>query len=413
MGGQLAARQERKDRLAFRLLVLFGVLLYTVPSEWIAGLAPLRLQLVSSSLAAGLLVVRRVLQREALLLGGARGMALLGLSLLALASVAWSLQPEASRTQGVELIKSWVLYATLVNLLTTPRRLALFCAALVLASGVTSVGTIDWYLKGEDLVEGFRARWVGTYADPNRMAMSVGLVVPLAAALLVHARQGWLRWLSGAAAGLALTAMVLSYSRGGFIGLSAALLVWLGLERRLSQGVVIGLLCAGLLAFAPRNFWSRTESVTSFQQDASALGRVHAWTVASRINLERPLLGVGAGTFQQAWPSYAPPEARRAYAAHNVFIQVLAELGWVGFVLLLIFTAGSLGAAWEATADPESGWLARAIFASTTGYLVCSLSAGFLLSPHLYLVLGLATCAQQVAAHATREHRVAGAACSP
>lgn len=270
---------------------------------------------------------------------------------------------------------------------------------MVLASVVTSIGAINWYLVGEDLVEGFRARWVGVYADPNHMAMNLALVVPLAVAFVARKSSGWLwRLACLTAAILAVAAIVVSHSRGGFIGLSAAMAVWAIREKRRIQAIVVGsLFVMGLLVFAPQSFWQRNETVAEFHEDASAMGRVYAWQVASRISLDKPLLGVGAGGFRYAWPMYAPPEARRAYVAHNIFLDVIGELGWVGLLFFMVFTGGAAGGAFEASRDKEVGWLARALSASVVGYLVCDLFSGYILSAHLYVLFGLAAAAHRVA----------------
>jgi O-antigen ligase len=206
-----------------------------------------------------------------------------------------------------------------------------------------------------------------------------------------------MRALSMVALGLASAAIVLSFSRGGFAGLAFAVAFWVYRERRFDRLLVVGLAALALLALAPGRFWTRTESVSSFRADASAMGRVHAWTVAARINADKPLLGSGAGTFRVAWPLYAPPEARRAFEAHNVFLQVLAELGWIGFFLFLGFIGAGMGGARRAGPAPAVGWVARGRAAPPAGYLVCSASAGFVGgSAHFYALFGLAAAAHRL-----------------
>jgi len=390
---------QRRDEWAFYALTAFAAVMYAVPGEWIPALAALRLALVTSVLAAGLMVMRRLGRAEPLYVDGARGMGLVGFSTLAVASIAWSLNPEVTQTTGVELLKLTAIYLTIVNVITTGRRLAVMCGAMVLASVVTSIGVINWYLVGENLVEGFRARWVGVYADPNHMAMNLGLVVPLAVAFVARKGSAWVwRLACLAAAGLAVTAIVLSHSRGGFIGLSLAMGIWAVREKRRIQAIVVGsVFVVGLLVFAPQSFWQRNETVATFQEDASAMGRVYAWQVASRISLDRPLLGVGAGTFRYAWPLYAPPEARRAYVAHNIFLDVIGELGWLGLGFFLVFAGGAAGGAFAASRSTQVGWLARALSASMVGYLVCDLFSGYILSAHCYVLFGLAAAAQRIA----------------
>ena len=122
------------------------------------------------------------------------------------------------------------------------------------------------------------------------------------------------------------------------------------------RSVLVGaVLALGLVVFAPKSFWQRNETVATFHEDASAMGRVYAWQVASRISLDRPLLGVGAGSFRYAWPLYAPPEATRAYVAHNIFLDVIGELGLVGLLFFLVFAGGATGGAFAASKESEHG----------------------------------------------------------
>ncbi|WNG38190.1 polymerase [Archangium violaceum] len=397
----LGDNSERRDVVAFYALTAFAALIYMLPQAWIPALAPLRLALLTSGLAAGLMALRRMGRAEPLFFDGVRGVALLCFSGLALASVTWSVNPEVSRFTAIELLKLTAIYLTLVNVVTTPRRLAVVCGAMVLASIVTSYGVIQTYLTGtpETLVEGYRAHWVEVYADPNRSAMNLALVVPLAVAFLARKESGWL-WRAACALAvvLAVVAIVTTYSRGGFIGLSVAMAIWAMREQRKLRSVLLGVaLALGLAVFAPKSFWARNETVATFHEDASAMGRVYAWQVTSRISLDKPLLGVGAGSFRYAWHLYAPPQATRAYVAHNIFLDVIGELGWVGLLFFLVFAGGATGGAFEASRNPRLGWLARGLAASMAGYLICDLFSGYILSSHLYVLFGLAACAQRIA----------------
>jgi O-antigen ligase len=392
---------ERRDVVAFYALTAFAALLYMVPQAWIPALAPLRPALLTSGLAAGMMALRRMGRAEPLYFDGVRGVALLAFSGLALASMTWSVNPEVTRYTAIELLKLTAIYLTLVNVVTTPKRLALVCGAMVLGSLVTSHGVITTYLTGtpETLVEGYRAHWIEVYADPNRSAMNLAIIVPLAVAFLARKESGWL-WRAACALAvvLALVAIVFTYSRGGFIGLSVAMAIWAMREQKKLRSVLLGVaLALGLVMFAPKSFWQRNETVATFHEDASAMGRVYAWQVTSRISLDKPLLGVGAGGFRFAWPLYAPPEATRAYVAHNIFLDVIGELGWVGLLFFLVFAGGATGGAFAASRSTQVGWLARGLSASMAGYLICDLFSGYILSAHLYVLFGLAACAQRIA----------------
>ncbi|MGA9524146.1 MAG: O-antigen ligase family protein [Myxococcaceae bacterium] len=391
--------EKPRDRVAFGALTAFAVVMYTIPSEWIPALAPLRLALTSSVLAAGLMLVRKLGSREPFFFDGLRGLSLILFGLIAFLSVNWSVAPEVTRGHSQEVLKLVAIYLTMVNVITTPARLIIFSGAMVLASIVTSWHVIDVYNSGIDLVEGYRARWLGVYADPNHMAMDIGLVVPIAVSFMLRKKNPWwMRLGAGVSAALAVTSIVYSHSRGGFIGLCAAMAMWIFLEksRRLQSLVVAGLLFLCLLLFAPSSFWTRNETVADFEADASAMGRVYAWETAGEMSANNPLLGVGAGAFMYAWPLYAPLEAPTALVAHNVYLDVVGELGFIGLFFFLIFSGGASGAGFTATKSAEHAWLMNGISAAVTGYLVCNLFSGYTISAHLYVLFGLAACAERV-----------------
>jgi putative inorganic carbon (HCO3(-)) transporter len=395
------SQKERRDVLAFWAVVLFAVLMYLAPADWIDELKDTRLVLITFIVAAGLMFLRRLIKFEPVFLDGWRGGALLAFTGLAFASISWSVYPTKTEDSSIELLKHAAIYLTMINVVTTPRRLTILCAVVVLASLAPSIGAILWYRAGENLVEGFRTRWVGTYGDPNYLAMDVGMAIPLAMTFAI--RRSWsktFRIVCALVAVLAVITIVLSHSRGGFLGLCTAMGVWAFREKRRLQAVFVGMaFVVGLLVFAPATYWQRNETIREFRGEPSAEGRIHAWVAASRMNKANPLLGVGAGAFTYAWPLYATPEAPKLpKVAHNVFMDIIAELGFVGLILFLIFVGGAVGGGFAAANSPRIGWLASAIGTSVTGFLVCMLFlSGYVAESHLYVLVGLAACAERIA----------------
>jgi O-antigen ligase len=399
-GSALASVKERQDVLAFWAVVFFVIVVYLEPASWIPALSETRLVLFTFIAAAGLMFVRRLLKLEPIFLDGLRGFSLLAFTGLALASISWSIYPEGTQEASLEVLKMAAIYLTMINVVTTPRRLTILCAVVVLASLAPSIGAINWWRDGQQLVEGFRTRWVGTYGDPNYLAMDVGLAVPLAVAFAVRRTRGWLfRTLCALTAVLAVTTIVLSHSRGGFLGLCVSMGIWAFREKRRIQAAVLGAaLIMGLLVLAPSTFWKRNETIRQFHGEASAVSRVHAWETAERMNAAHPLLGVGAGAFIAAWPFYSAPEARRKpLVAHNVFMDLVAELGFAGLLLFLMFAGSAIGGAFASTRNPELRWLATAIGASVAGFLTCLMFLSGYHAAHMYLLFGLAACAERLA----------------
>jgi hypothetical protein len=71
-------------------------------------------------------------------------------------------------------------------------------------------------------------------------------------------------------------------------------------------------------------------------------GRLPLWRAALDIYKTQKLRGTGAGTYQQYYPRYRT-EKSYVVDAHSLYLQSLAELGIVGFILMGIVVLGALG----------------------------------------------------------------------
>jgi O-antigen ligase len=219
-------------------------------------------------------------------------------------------------------------------------------------------------------------------------------VVPILLFFVMGKGQHWFKRLVGLFGVVAcLAGIIATHSRGGSVGLVAAVVVFALMSRRkaLATAAVI-VAAAGVILLAPKTFWERNETIAGYQEDASVQGRVQAWQVAFRILRERPLLGVGEAAFIEAWSQYAAIDAGpNRYVAHNLFLEVLGEVGLAGLFGMIGLLVASLWSAWRAR-NSEVGGEARAVFAALIGYLVCQQFSGYSLSWYLYALCGFATC---------------------
>src|SRR5207245_10001765 len=120
-------------------------------------------------------------------------------------------------------------------------------------------------------------------------------------------------------------------------------------RRRASAGSLAMVATAGVLLFAPHSFWARTETITSYDEDYSVQGRMQAWQVAFHIVRDHPLVGVGEAAFLEAWSQYAPIDAgHRRYVAHNLFLEVLGQLGIIALFGYVCFIIAAFWSAWRA-----------------------------------------------------------------
>ena len=188
----------------------------------------------------------------------------------------------------------------------------------------------------------------GFLGDENDLALGCVTAFPLAFYGFEHL-SGRKRWLAGAIAGLFVVATVISFSRGGFLGLVAAALYCLVASRRRVRNALILTLAAMLfVTLAPtggRKGHSYIDVIKSIAEtdEGTSKGRRFLWQAAVNMWKAHPVLGVGGGNFAFNVGRYQPTDfEEREYnerdwsgmTTHSVYYQVLAEHGTVGILLL-------------------------------------------------------------------------------
>jgi O-antigen ligase len=305
----------------------------------------------------------------------------------------WSFDRPTSVSAAIEVCKHFLFFLAVTNTATTPARIRTALLLFAAAAIVPGLGTYIHYANGELLVEGFRGRWYGVMGDPNHDAMALVAATPAAFLLVVGGRTHWHRAVGVVSVVACLMGIVATHSRGGSLGLLTAVVAFALLSRRKVLALTVGAVAAAaVVAFAPASFWSRNETIATYDEDESVHGRMQAWQVAGRAVHEHPLLGVGEQAFLAAWDHYAPLDAgKNRYVAHNLFLEVVAELGVVGLSGLAAFLAAALWSAWRARKGPM-GAEARALVAALLGYIVCQQFSGYSLSWFLYALCAFAAC---------------------
>jgi tetratricopeptide (TPR) repeat protein len=201
-------------------------------------------------------------------------------------------------------------------------------------------------------------RAVGSFANPDHMANYLVEILPLAAIGMVwpsaisRRRAGAVRYCSIAAAALIGVALLLSSSRGGWIGavVSIAVLAVLwpknSYSRRLPAGARItatgGLALFFFVFVMLVGPGGRTQVDARLQQtvdDESLLERMTPALASLPIIADFPAFGIGLGCWPELYPRYlAPPWSGIFWnATHNDYVQLASEAGLVGLGLGLWF----------------------------------------------------------------------------
>jgi O-antigen ligase len=299
-------------------------------------------------------------------------------------------------------IKAVVMFVVMVNVLRTRRRLT-GIIWLSLAMGlVLSYMAVGMYLRGEITVEGYRVGLTdigGMFGNPNEMALHLVMMTPLAVALGLAAKKQVMKYLYFIMAGLFVAATVVTYSRGGFLGLLAlsAVLIWkLGKKQKLKILAISAVLFVIFILLAPGEYAQRIFSIFDSSLDAvgSSNQRTDLLKRSILVTLRNPW-GIGIGNF--------PIVGYFNLGTHNTYTQISSELGITGLLAYLIFLISpfrKLGAIERRLfAKDETGWfyyLAIGLQASIVGFMVSSFFAAVAYNWFVYYLIAYAVAFRRV-----------------
>ncbi len=209
---------------------------------------------------------------------------------------------------------------------------------------------------------------------PEKIFAALGGLLVVAAIIGNGSRSSWIATSLGIAVLLAL--LLVRGKAAGALGACAVMLI----------------AAAGALTIAPPNWRgpiaARIESLANLQTDKPYLTRQVLIAKGLLLFEKHPLVGVGAGRFDQEWVDldlppalrYQPQDFYNRRTPHNAYVKLLAEGGLLGFVPLVLLMAwvfrGSLKASLSARSN-DCSWIPAVLAA------VCSTSI------HLWTVSGL------------------------
>jgi putative inorganic carbon (hco3(-)) transporter len=175
----------------------------------------------------------------------------------------------------------------------------------------------------------------GFIAGNNEIALALLMVLPLFWYLKGRVENLWARRALLVSMGLCALAILATYSRGALLGLATmGFVLWLRTRQRFVTGIAIALLGLTIFAFLPERWHERMGTISTYQQDESALGRINAWYFAFNLAVDRPIGGGFRVFTPELFMEYAP-EPRNFHDAHSIYFEVLGEQGWPGLILFL------------------------------------------------------------------------------
>ena len=394
---------KRGHTLSFAFLFLFTVVLYFRPYELISSLASLDKLAFVLAIATFVIFIPSQIGLEGNLTDRPREVNLvLLLALAGLLSIIPAISPsEAWNEFNDVFVKAVLMFIVMVNVVRTERRLRLLMYVALAVTVLLSYHAISDYQAGNFVVEGYRIKGLlgGMFGNPNDLALHFVTMTPLAVALAMGSRRLG-KLVFGAIAISIIAANVVTYSRGGFLGLvaTAGVLTWkFGRKRRLLV-LTLGPICLAIFAaVAPGNYGVRLLSIfiPSLDPIGSATARQAILDRSILVSIRNPILGIGMGNFHTV--------SFHETVTHNAFTQVSAEMGFAAFIIYLMFLTAPFSALRRIERETISTksksryyYLAVGLQASLVGYMVTAFFAAVAYQWYAYYLVAYAVCLRRV-----------------
>ena len=363
--GMLA--QQRVGWLGQHLELIAGVMLCALMA-WLPQISRGGLTLLIT--ASGLLWLLWALRTRPGSIGAINGW-LLAVLAVAVVATGFSPVPLAAFKGLMKLVSYLGVYALMHQLLSrAPIWWDRITAALLAGSLLTSVlglrqlygdagGALARWSDANSVARG-TVRIYSSLDNPNLLGGYLLPILPLAVVALLR-WSGWPRRLFALAAFvLGAVALVLTYSRGAWMGMVMALAVlglsltlrftrsWPPLWRRLLPIVLLGggALVLVVLITRVEPLRVRVMSLVAGREDSSNNFRINVWTSVLAMINDRPWLGIGPGNtaFNLIYPLYQQPKFN-ALSAYSIPLELLVEAGLPGLLagVALLFTAMRTG----------------------------------------------------------------------
>jgi O-antigen ligase len=389
---------KRGHFLSYVGIFIFTFILYFRPYELFPALSSFS----SMAMIAALLTLAIFIPSQFVLEGNLTARPrevnlILLLTLAALISIPIGMDPaEGWATFNDSFVKAVLMFIVMVNVVRTDWRLKGLIWISLGVGCLLSLNAIDNFRAGNFTIEGYRVEGDlgGMFGNPNDMALHLVTMIPLAVAFMMMARNAALKALFAGCAILMVAGTVVTFSRGGFLGLviSGAVLAWkFGRGNRLPVTLVCVVVIVAFLGLAPGGYGQRLLSLFNSNLDAvgSSSARQELLIHSIKVAIRHPLFGIGMGSYHIVSP--------QEHVSHNAYTQVAAEMGMAALVFYTLFIVTPLKRLWQIERETferkrKSGfyYLAVGMQASLVAYMVASFFASVAYQWYVYYLVAFA-----------------------
>ena len=198
----------------------------------------------------------------------------------------------------------------------------------------------------------FSGNIFSTFGNPNHLGGYLAMIFPVVVVLGLGAKRWYWRVAGGVVGVVLIVEVVRTVARGAWVAVVVAVLVlaaFVAPELRRRAPVIVGgaagallVVVAGIAAFGHRFLAQPLSSLFQSGGGTSIWQRVQIWHTAFHIALKNPIAGIGPDDFALVYPKYQSAAWVKALGAtylvngaHDIFMNVLANQGFVGLALFL------------------------------------------------------------------------------
>jgi O-antigen ligase len=280
----------------------------------------------------------------------------------------------ASFTAWLSEFIKWLqilLMIVLVRELSRSMHWGWFIAGVLAAGTVNAIIGMYQYFGGSGalhlLVNERFFRAFGTFGQPNPFGGFMGMLIPLSLAVVAVSillvfkgrsaalpQMTFVIILSGASLGLMSAGIIMSWSRGAWLGLLAALtMMTIAFPRKAWHGLVLGAMVVVIIAglwvsgLLPNSIVQRIQSsadelfaiqdvrgVDIDPENYAVVERLAHWQAALNMARSSPFAGVGLGNYEVVYDNFRLINWLEPLGhAHNYYLNILAEMGLLGLLV--------------------------------------------------------------------------------
>lgn len=395
---------KRGHAISFALLLLFTVILYARPAEFYPSLWTNSLALIVGVITLLCFAATQISLEGNLTAQPPEAKLVLLFMVTGLLSIPLAIDPAIAWGEfSGTFVRGVLIFIVIINVVRTETRLKVILFLAIATAIVLSIQAINDYRLGLMTVEGYRAagRGKGIFGNTNDMALYLVTMLPIAVAFFFQTRKAAWKVVHAVCCSMMIFGILLSYSRGAFIGVMVVFVFFalrLGRRSRFEIAVLVIAAGAAMILLAPSGYGDRLLSIFMPELDTngSADSRRGELFRSLVVALRHPLLGIGMGNYQ-------PNMSYRGLVTHNSYTQVGSEMGLTALALYTMFIVSPLRKlsriARDTIAVRRSShfyYLALGLQASLLVYMVSSFFLSVAYAWNIYYLVGYAVCFRRI-----------------